>query len=81
MSVIALARKVGFLPSVVTILAKRPEKIPRENEFELYGKWFSMILRCSFCSLIHNPICPILPLSKSEFLSLTFFDWRGGDVQ
>ena len=69
-SVIALARKVGFSPPVVTILAKRPEKITRENEFELYGKWFSMILRCSLCSLTHTPISPILPLSKSEFLSL-----------
>jgi len=68
-SVIALARKVGFSPPVVTILAKRPEKITWENEFELYGKWFSMILRCSLCSLTHNPISPILPLSKSEFLS------------
>ena len=69
-SVTALARKVSFSPPVVTILAKQAEKITRENEFELNGKWFSMILRCSLCSLTHNPISPILPLSKSEFLSL-----------
>ena len=70
MSVIALARKVGFSLPVETILAKWPEKITRENEFDLYGKWFSMILRCSLCSLTHNPISPILSPSKSEFLSL-----------
>ena len=72
-SVTALVRKVSFSPLVVTILAKRPEKITRENEFELYGKWFSMILRCSLCSLTHNPISPILTPSESEFLSLYFF--------
>jgi hypothetical protein len=66
----ALARKVGFSPPVVTILAKRPEKITRENEFELYGKWSSMILRCSLCSLTHNAISHILTPSESEFLSL-----------
>ena len=70
MSVIALARKAGFSSPVVTILAKGPEKITRENEFELFGKWFSMILRCSLCSLTHNPISPIVPVLKSEFLSL-----------
>jgi len=68
-SVTALATKVSFSRPVVIILAKWPEKITRENEFELYGKWFSMILRCSLCSLTHNPISPILPLSNSEFLS------------
>jgi hypothetical protein len=55
-SVIPLARKVGFSPPVVTILAKRPKRMTGENEFELYGKWFSMILRCFLCSLTHNPI-------------------------
>ena len=75
MSIIALARKVDFSPPVVTILAKRPEKITGENEFELYGKWFSMILRCSLYSMTHNPISPILPLSRSEFLSLVTYSW------
>jgi hypothetical protein len=64
-SVTALARKVSFAPPVLNILAKRPEKITREDEFELYGKWFLMILRYSLCSLIHNPISAILLLSKS----------------
>ncbi|MFX0198527.1 MAG: hypothetical protein ACFFCW_20600 [Candidatus Hodarchaeota archaeon] len=59
--VTALGRKMGFSPPVLTILAKRPEKITRENEFGLYVKWFSMILRCYLCSLTHNPISPTLP--------------------
>jgi hypothetical protein len=67
---------VGFSPPVVTILAKGPEKITRENEFEPYGKWFSIILRCSLCSLTHNPNAPILSLSKSEILSLITFSYH-----
>ena len=66
MSVIVLPRNVGFSPAVVTILAKRPEKITGENKFELYGKWYSMILRCSPCSLKHkHPLSYTVP-SKSE---------------
>jgi len=69
-SVIALDREVGFSLPLVGILAKRREKITRENGFELYSKWFSIILRCFLCSLKYNPISPILSPSKSEFLSL-----------
>jgi len=65
-SVIALVKEVGFSLPLVTILAKRREKITRENGFELYGKWFSMILRCFLCSLTHNPISPILPHQKAS---------------
>jgi hypothetical protein len=41
MSIITLARKVGFSPPVVTILVKGPEKITRKNEFELYSNCLS----------------------------------------
>jgi hypothetical protein len=67
-SVITLARKVGFSPPVVTILAKGPEKITRENEFELYGKWFSMILRCFLSSLTHKPAFPCTQQTKKRVL-------------
>lgn len=77
MSGTAVARKVGFSPPVVTILAKRPEKITRENEFELYGNWFSVVLRCSLYSLRHGPISLILSPSKSVFLSLYHFKAKG----
>ena len=68
-SVTALARKVSFSPPVVTILAKRPEKITRENEFELYGKWFFFDFMDVFFLLGHtSPFSRILSLSQSEFL-------------
>jgi len=73
-SVIALVREVGFSLPLVVILAKRPEKITRENGFELYGKWFSMILRCPLCALTHNPVSLVLPHQKAS----SYQNQRGG---
>lgn len=55
MSVAVLVGKLGLSLPVVTILAKRSEKITRGNGFGLLGNWFFRLYGCFLSSLTHKP--------------------------